>query len=268
MVKKTSLSILIMLISFLGKSQVNKFQQSTIVYSEVKGYFVKNTWKNNKLKVLKFTSQAQLEKMFGMAAFMGENGKPTMVDFTKSSVIALILPKTDAAIDLKMVGLEKINKQIAFTYSYVEKEKTTAVIQPFLLIQMDKTIKGKIKAIKQNPIIESNSSIKLAGNQWIIEAFNSPQRAVDFKNCYFTIDEKTASFYGSDGCNSFGGKVKIDGNKISFTEIMSTLKACENMQQGEVFLKNLEEIDSYKIEGGELFLYKKDVLIMTMESFR
>lgn len=268
MVKKTFLSILIMITSFLGKSQLNKFQQSTIKYSEVNGYFVKNTWKSNKQKVLKFTSQAQLEKVFGMATVMGENGKPTPVDFTKSCVIALVLPKTDALIDLKVLGLEKINKQIALTYSYIEKGKTTAIIQPFLLIQMDKTIKGKINVIKQNQIIESNSSLKLLGSQWIIEAFNSPQRAVDFKNCYFTIDEKTSSFSGSDGCNTFGGKVKIEGNKISFTEIMSTLKACENMQQSEIFMKNLEEIDSYKIEGGELFLYKKDVLIMTMESFR
>ena len=39
----------------------------------------------------------------------------------------------------------------------------------------------------------------------------------------------------------------------------------------EAFIKvnqNFEEIDSYKLEGGELFLYKKDVLVMTMESFR
>jgi heat shock protein HslJ len=268
MTLKTILSFSILIVAFFGNAQLNKSQAFNVVYSPLNGYFVKNTWNKNKTKILKFTSQAQLEKVFGMATVMGENGKPTPVDFTKSTVIALILPKTDALFDIKMFGLNKINKQIAFSYSYVEKGKTTAISQPFLLIQMDKTIKGKIKAIKQNPIIESNSSLKLTGNQWIIEVFNSPQRAVDFKNCYFTIDEKTISFYGSDGCNTFGGKVNIDGNKISFSEIMSTLKACENMQQSEVFMKNLEEIDSYKIDGGELFLYKKDVLVMTMESFR
>jgi heat shock protein HslJ len=264
---KSALSILILMTSFIGKSQLNKFHQSTIAYSELNGYFVKNTWNKNKTKVLRFSSQTQLEKVFGMATVMGENGKPTVVDFSKSVVIAVIFPKTDCSIDLKMLGIEQINKQIVLTYSYVEIGKTSAMIQPFLLIQMDKTVKGKISVVKQNPVLESKA-IKLMGNQWIIEAFNSPQRAVDFKNCYFTIDEKTASFYGSDGCNTFGGKVKIDGNKISFTEIMSTLKACENMQQSEVFMKNFEEIDSFKIEGGELFLYKKDVLVMTMESFR
>jgi heat shock protein HslJ len=256
------------MVSFLGKTQMNKFHQSTIAYSEVNGYFVKNTWKKNKTKVLRFSSQTQLEKVFGMATVMGENGKPTRVDFSKSAVIAVIFPKTDCSIELKMLGLQQINKQIVLTYSFVETGKTSAFSQPFLLIQIDKTVKGKISSVKQNPVIEASSSLKLTGNQWIIEAFNSPQRAVDFKNCYFTIDEKTASFYGSDGCNTFGGKVKIDGNKISFTEIMSTLKACENIQQGEVFMKNFEEIDSYKLEGGELFLYKKDVLVMTMESFR
>lgn len=265
---KTILSISILIVAIFGNAQLNKSEAFNVQYSPLNGYFVKNTWKKQKATLLKFTSQAQLEKVFGMATVMGENGKPTMVDFTKSTVIALILPKTDALYDLKMVGLDKINKRIAFTYSYVEKGKTTAISQPFLLIQMDKTVKGKISAIKQNPVIESNSSLKLAGNQWIIEAFNSPQRAVDLKNCYFTIDDKTGSFYGSDGCNTFGGKFKVDGNKLSFSEIMSTLKACENMEQSEVFMKNLEEIDSYKIEGGELFLYKKDVLIMTLESFR
>ena len=105
-------------------------------------------------------------------------------------------------------------------------------------------------------------------SQWVIEFFNKPERELTSKNCHITIDEKEGRFTGHDGCNAIGGNFKTDGESITFSAIYGTKMACENMEQGNVFMKNLSEINRYEIKGGELFLYKNNVLVMTLESFR
>jgi hypothetical protein len=40
------------------------------------------------------------------------------------------------------------------------------------------------------------------------------------------------------------------------------------MEQGSIFIKKLADVNKHKIKGGELFLYKNDLLLMTLESFR
>ena len=43
---------------------------------------------------------------------------------------------------------------------------------------------------------------------------------------------------------------------------------CDNMEQEDLFVKNLELANTYKIVEGELFLYKDNTLLMTLESFK
>lgn len=267
MSRKVYFILLSFLYSFYLNGQVNSYSQRTIPFSPLNGYFLKSTWKSKKAKLIKINSQKEFDKIFGIGKLEGVNTQATPIDFSSSSVLAYILPKTSKVIHLEVLKLHQINKQISFQYSMLEGDNLDSSYFPFVMIKVEKGIKGKIQAIKTSRELAVENSLNLSGNQWIIEAFNFPEVAVIQKNCYFTIDEKKSEISGFEGCNSFFGKVKIDGQKISFYEITSTLKACENMQY-ELFMKNLSEIDSYKIVGGELFLYKKDVLVMTMESFR
>jgi heat shock protein HslJ len=76
------------------------------------------------------------------------------------------------------------------------------------------------------------------------------------------------SFSGNDGCNVINGKVIVENDAISFRNIIRTQMACENMEDGAVFVNNLMTINRYEINGGELLLYKDKQLIMTLESLR
>ena len=67
--------------------------------------------------------------------------------------------------------------------------------------------------------------------------------------------------YGNTSCNSFNGKVYIEGNKISFFNIIKTEMACPGDLE-QRFISAIESIDNYKIEKMRLFLYKEEAETM------
>ena len=61
--------------------------------------------------------------------------------------------------------------------------------------------------------------------------------------------------HGNTGCNTINGKVKIDGSKVTFSEIITTEMACPGNFEYR-FLTALQSVDNYKIEKLRLFLYE------------
>lgn len=62
---------------------------------------------------------------------------------------------------------------------------------------------------------------------------------------------------GSGGCNSYFGLAVIEGDKFSMGPVGSTKMACPDvmMAQEQRFLDALAKVHSFKIDGGELYLY-------------
>lgn len=253
---------------------IKKPSEVAIPYKVTKGYFVKNTFKKDHLAEPKITNQKQFDAIFGTATFMGENGKPTTINFKKQYVIAVIIKETDLNTTLTPISLKKKSGNIVFEYTIVTGEKQTATVRPLLMIVVDKKYKGKIVTLATQTTIEvtpneiQSNGLNLVNNQWIIESFDNPKQNVLSKNSYISIEDSGTSFSGNDGCNTINGKIKVIGNSITFKKMIGTLMACEKMEQSALFTKNLTEVTSYKIIGGELFLYKNDQLIMTLESFK
>ena len=60
---------------------------------------------------------------------------------------------------------------------------------------------------------------------------------------------------GFGGCNQLMGGYKMDGSKVSFSNIGSTKMYCEGIQPTEsAIMKMLGRVDSYKMDGGVLKL--------------
>lgn len=60
---------------------------------------------------------------------------------------------------------------------------------------------------------------------------------------------------GSDGCNRIGGGYRLDGERLSFTQLVSTRMACaEGMEQADRFGRMLGEVTHYRIAGNHLEL--------------
>jgi len=66
---------------------------------------------------------------------------------------------------------------------------------------------------------------------------------------------------GRTNCNRFFGKYELKGQKLSFGNLGMTRMACPDMQYEDAFVKMLDEVDSYAIEGSELKFYDDKKLL-------
>lgn len=112
-----------------------------VPYAVARGYFVKNDADLSSLKDGKITTEKDFSALFGSATVMGEDGKPTVIDFTKQYAIAVIPDKTDSAVELTPLKLEKSGDNLIFTYEYKVGEKQSYTIQPLLIIVVDSEYK-------------------------------------------------------------------------------------------------------------------------------
>lgn len=114
-----------------------------IPYTPIERYFVKNTVKS--IENPKITTPEAFDNVFGAAAVMGEGGKPTVIDFSKQYVIAVVLPETEYATTLSPVSLQKNeNGEVQFTYKVEKGEKQTYTQRPCLVILVDKAQEGNV----------------------------------------------------------------------------------------------------------------------------
>jgi heat shock protein HslJ len=96
---------------------------------------------------------------------------------------------------------------------------------------------------------------------WALDSIKGEKIVLDeniknLPNIEIYVEDKRV--YGNTGCNSFNGKVKIDDNKITFSEIIATEMACPgNLEQS--FLSSIQSIDNYKIEKLRLILLEGEV---------
>lgn len=78
------------------------------------------------------------------------------------------------------------------------------------------------------------------------------------------MDDGTVT--GNSGCNGLGGGYKLEGDKITFDQIVSTLMACDDprMTQENVVHRVLADTATFKVEGNTLTISNNDmVLVLT-----
>ncbi len=101
----------------------------------------------------------------------------------------------------------------------------------------------------------------LAGTLWNAISYNNGKQAV---TSVLTGTSITASFgtdgviSGSSGCNTYSGSYKVDGNRVTISQIISTQMACSQpagvMEQETQFLVALQTAATFKIQGNRLEL--------------
>lgn len=134
------LSFIAIAISFFACSSQ---QTEEITFKEGKNYFVKNTFKTDHVISKKITTQNELDDVFGSATVIGNDGKPTAIDFEKNIVIALICPETNVATQISSLKLVK-NKDsnVKIQFKLIKKEIQTFWAVPFSILIIDKEYKS------------------------------------------------------------------------------------------------------------------------------
>ncbi|MBR6465206.1 MAG: hypothetical protein IKS82_02085 [Bacteroidales bacterium] len=121
---------------------------SEVNYTIAENYFIKN---NAELPAThKITDQETFNQIFGMATTMGENGKPTEIDFEKQFVIAVETGPVQKETEL-IPGflINHYDGKLVFHYEVKQGADITYTIRPVLIIIVDKTYENlKIKVVK------------------------------------------------------------------------------------------------------------------------
>lgn len=125
-------------------------EDSDIQFEFAKNYFIKNTIENDSIISLKIESQTQFDSIFGMATFMGADGKPALIDFEKQFVITVLDTLTSLETEMKFHSLEKEGDDLIFTYEIFRGETTSSSSQSHLTVVVDKSADGNLKFIQKN----------------------------------------------------------------------------------------------------------------------
>lgn len=80
----------------------------------------------------------------------------------------------------------------------------------------------------------------------------------------FIIKENTV--FGNNSCNTYSGKLNVNGKKISFKDPMAVTKMMCGDGKGEtVYMETLQKIDSYSVsEDGKTLKFKKGKTVLML----
>jgi heat shock protein HslJ len=76
--------------------------------------------------------------------------------------------------------------------------------------------------------------------------------------------QEDGTLTGTSGCNEFGGNYTLEGNQITFSEVVSTLILCDApiMQQEEAMQQVLSETATYQTEGNTLTITRDEIVLV------
>lgn len=111
----------------------------------------------------------------------------------------------------------------------------------------------------------------LVGTAWTLASINAtgtetPVASGSTVTLEFGADGRAG---GDGGCNTYGGGYQVQGNTLTFEQMVSTLMACADnavTQQEQTYLRLLETVETFSVEDGELTLYDEtgqSVLVFT-----
>ena len=87
-------------------------------------------------------------------------------------------------------------------------------------------------------------------------------------NNYTLVFSKEKGRFGGRGdCNSIMGNYTLsDNGKIKIESVASTRAMCANQAQEDKFIKELDRVDSYRIDGDLLMLMHDGEMLMVMQA--
>ena len=98
-------------------------------------------------------------------------------------------------------------------------------------------------------------------NKWLLDKIGNTSIRTDEYNriplLQFDLDKQRVM--GNDGCNSIGGQIEVQGNRIKFSAMISTKMACIKKSIETIINTQVsDKLVNYYFKNGELYLYLPD----------
>lgn len=106
---------------------------------------------------------------------------------------------------------------------------------------------------------QTSMDTSITGKKWkLTELYSKPVAGtVNGKEPFIILQDTGNRYTASAGCNGLGGTFTLSGNgRIKFSQGMSTMMACENMEIETNLKKVLDQADNYTVNGNTLSLIK------------
>ncbi|MBJ7879456.1 META domain-containing protein [Gelidibacter salicanalis] len=100
---------------------------------------------------------------------------------------------------------------------------------------------------------KSNTTLTVDNGYWIVVDILDTSKLP--RNPVFSVTENTIE--GNTSCNKFSGTLEIDKHTFKPNIVKSTEMGCNTLSVEQLFLKTLQEVERYKIEGDSLLLMDK-----------
>lgn len=96
----------------------------------------------------------------------------------------------------------------------------------------------------------------LVDTKWVLTKLNGDLvnlTSPELEQPFIKLTAKDSGVGGNGGCNSFGGTFSLKENQhIAFSQMMATMKYCEDHGIENVFMGNLQKASTYTIIDSEL----------------
>jgi len=110
--------------------------------------------------------------------------------------------------------------------------------------------------------------VGLEDRKWYLTSIASSPIPKVHEDAFINFHIAEGSAGGDTSCNVFGGNFETKGDKFSFTQGISTMRACiedERMNIERHFLDGLRQANRYAISGDRLMLYRDRKLLLTFQ---
>ena len=111
-------------------------------------------------------------------------------------------------------------------------------------------------------------TMDLTARKWMLRSIDGRPVNLARDAPFLNFDDAKGSAGGNSGCNVFGGEYEAVGSSIKFSNIMSTMRACEYENRMTVerrFLDALQAADRFRIEGNNLVILKGANMLLEFE---
>lgn len=113
------------------------------------------------------------------------------------------------------------------------------------------------KTVHKDAGENSTTSTVITERRWrLVELAGKPvPDKVNGKEPFLLLHKNDSRYSASGGCNGLGGTFTLqDNGRIKFSQGMSTMMACENMEIENGLNKMLVAVDNYSLNGDNLSL--------------
>ncbi len=125
----------------------NATLNENIPFKQAKNYFVKNNVETA-IGNPKFETQQEFDHIFGMATTMGDNGRPTPIDFSKEFAVAQVENPSFQSVFLEPISIRRNGKILEIKFRKVIGKTLSYSAQTSMILIIDRKYEGEVNFIE------------------------------------------------------------------------------------------------------------------------